>query len=334
MPLPTPNSGESHDDFFERCMSNDVAVDEFPAPPQRAAVCQRQWEGRNKMERTVFEIKRLAVDADTAGPGSFEGYGATWDLDQGGDVILRGAFKDALPDFLARGFVPVSHDWGALPIATVSAAKEDDTGLWFEAEFHSTQAAQDVRTVMAERLARDKFVGLSIGYLLDTDEASQEFTDDGIRKIKRVRDLLEVSIVTLPMNRAAGVAGVKASLGAGSLDEHLQLVAAEAQSVARRAHERLEYRRKEGRVLSAANRGRLSSIRDELRSAAGALDGILADTEPAANAGADEHASKTTVTVTGLHEFRRALRAVDFEARRRARGVDLWLIDTRETHDS
>jgi len=44
--LPTPNMGETHDDFMTRCMSDAVAIKEFPDAAQRNAVCMRQHEGK------------------------------------------------------------------------------------------------------------------------------------------------------------------------------------------------------------------------------------------------------------------------------------------------
>jgi len=44
--LPTPNAGETHDDFMTRCMADPVATSEFPDAAQRTAVCMRQHEGK------------------------------------------------------------------------------------------------------------------------------------------------------------------------------------------------------------------------------------------------------------------------------------------------
>jgi HK97 family phage major capsid protein len=46
MPIPTPNEGESQDDFISRCMGNDTMVDDYPDNDQRAAVCYSQWNER------------------------------------------------------------------------------------------------------------------------------------------------------------------------------------------------------------------------------------------------------------------------------------------------
>ena len=44
--LPTPNVGETHNDFMARCMADPVATSEFPDAAQRNAVCMRQHEGK------------------------------------------------------------------------------------------------------------------------------------------------------------------------------------------------------------------------------------------------------------------------------------------------
>jgi hypothetical protein len=40
--LPTPNLGESENDFIGRCMGSDTMIAEFPDPEQRSAVCYTQ----------------------------------------------------------------------------------------------------------------------------------------------------------------------------------------------------------------------------------------------------------------------------------------------------
>lgn len=234
------------------------------------------------LERKVFAIKDYAFKAEDDGPGTFEGLGAAFhNVDHGGDVILPGAFKDAISEFLYRGFVPVGHDWMALPVGTIEEAKETDDGLYFKALYHTTQAAQDARTVVKERMERGKFVGLSIGFLPDYEEGV-EFRDDGVRVISKVKELAEISIVTVPMNREAGVAAAKAGPGAVPFTDRAAGVLADVQDFAQHAeaHAAMRGEFKEGRVLSAANRTRLSEISSGLTAAAKALDAILTDTDP------------------------------------------------------
>ena len=227
------------------------------------------------LERKVFRIPELKMDT-ADGPGTFEGLGSTFgNVDEGGDVILKGAFADALPAFLERGFVPVSHDWMGLPIATIADVKETDDGLWFSAEFHSTTSAQDARTVMRERMERGKFVGLSIGYLPDYDDGV-EYRDDGVRVLKKIKELAEISFVTVPMNREAGVSAVKGNL---SFADEYDTALAAVDGFVSRARSLADLRVKEGRVLSSANRDRLATIRDAMRDASKSLDTILSETD-------------------------------------------------------
>jgi len=51
MPIPTPNDGESQDDFVSRCMGNDTMVEDYPDQDQRAAVCYSQWSERAAQPR-------------------------------------------------------------------------------------------------------------------------------------------------------------------------------------------------------------------------------------------------------------------------------------------
>ena len=43
MPLPQPTPQETKDEFIQRCMADEKAVEEFPDNSQRFAVCNTQW---------------------------------------------------------------------------------------------------------------------------------------------------------------------------------------------------------------------------------------------------------------------------------------------------
>jgi HK97 family phage prohead protease len=142
--------------------------------------------------------------ADEDGPGGFEGYASTFgNKDRAGEIVVKGAFQKSLDRFKSDGFIAIGHDWGGLPVATVTEAYEDEKGLFIKGEFHSTKEAQDARTVMQERLARGKSVGLSIGY--EVKDAEQ--TAKG-RLLKEI-ELYETSIVTVPCNPEANATEAK-----------------------------------------------------------------------------------------------------------------------------
>lgn len=141
------------------------------------------------------------LDNDLAGYASVK-----HEIDAYGDVILDGAYGN-LDEFVKDGFVAVGHDHVSVPIGYVTSAKEDRKGLFVSMAFHSTVEAQEAKTVVEERLAAGKRVGLSIGYL--PLEWSFE-TRDGrrVRLLKRI-ELKEFSLVSLPAARGAVATLVK-----------------------------------------------------------------------------------------------------------------------------
>jgi hypothetical protein len=69
MPLPTPNKGESKDDFISRCAGNETMNNEFPDQDQKLAVCYSQWRKKESMEKKKEEkivkiTKPLKIEQD------------------------------------------------------------------------------------------------------------------------------------------------------------------------------------------------------------------------------------------------------------------------------
>lgn len=197
-------------------------------------------ERTEQIEETRPEFKCFAVKASDAKleGNYFTGHPAVMgNVDDGGDVIAPGAFERAIKDFLVEGIVPIGHDWQSLPAAIPMVAREDGNLLYAEAEFHTTQAGQDARTVMKERLDRKKSVGLSIGFdiapngqhTFEDGEKMLEFLKDNkhdlklfdvhgiksyngfwpLRLITKIGRLFEFSIVSVPMNRLAVATAAK-----------------------------------------------------------------------------------------------------------------------------
>lgn len=154
------------------------------------------------IERKVVLLKEASVN----GNGRLEGYGAVYgNIDDGGDELAPGSMAPAIPGFMSSGFVSWGHDW-EVPVAYPKAASEDSHGLYLDAQFHSTPAAQEKRTITKERLDAGLTMGLSIGY----GDVKAERTPEK-RLIKSVGRLYEIGLVMVPMNTLAGVAGVKAA---------------------------------------------------------------------------------------------------------------------------
>jgi HK97 family phage prohead protease len=212
--------------------------------------------------------------------GGLSGYASTFaNFDRVNERPVKGAFSGTLARFKQDGFIAVGHDWSSLPVATVTDAYEDEHGLFLEAEFHSTPLAQEARTIAQERIDRGKSVSLSIGY----DVKADEFVEEG-RLLKEV-DLFEVSLVNVPANPLATVTGVKSLLQASMpLDAHSEVAQAAIEGYMKRleAISAKHKDTKEGRVLSGANRTKLTTLHSSLADVMQAIEELLAATEPKA----------------------------------------------------
>lgn len=234
------------------------------------------------LRRPGVELKNLSATAEhkvlalskasVSETGEFSGLGAAFgNVDDGGDIIDKGFFAPVIDEFLAEGFIAWGHDWNN-PVAMPTAAEETDEGLMLSGVFHSHATAQEKRLITAERLAANKTMGLSIGYEVDQSNADDE---TGVRHLVTAKRLFEVSLVMVPMNRLAGVSGVKGSPYAEQAD---QLIT-DVRSLVERSKNLSRMRGKEGRVLSAANRERLESLVESLAAAMSDIRELLASTE-------------------------------------------------------
>lgn len=237
------------------------------------------------LERKTVVLGEAKVAGDASGPGLIEGYASLFNTapDSYGDVIDAGAYKDTLPQFLSDGFVAWSHDWTS-PVATPTAAREDQKGLFLSAEFHTHAAAQEARSITAERLARGKSMGLSIGYEALSWEERQVDTPyrglfgeltDKVRALTKIR-LFEVSLVMVPAQDSARVTNAKSL----SFDDHSEGVRVAVAEWLERSKAGSALRLKVGRAISEARRQRMAGVRDSLAAAIDEIDGLLKETEP------------------------------------------------------
>ncbi len=61
MPLPTPNSDESKNDFVSRCMGTDKMKEEFSDRKQRVAVCYSQFSKSDKLSAALSNLAKAAA---------------------------------------------------------------------------------------------------------------------------------------------------------------------------------------------------------------------------------------------------------------------------------
>jgi HK97 family phage prohead protease len=152
---------------------------------------------------TVTECKQ--EERDGIPVGIIAGYIATWDVDRGDDKFLPGAFKASIGKqvTLGRKNIPLKdfhgRTIGGFPIETI---KEDGIGLFGRGEVNlELEQGRDAFS-LAKQNVYDSF---SIGYL-----AIEVEFEAGIRIIKE-SELLEGSVLDVPMNERALVTEVKAA---------------------------------------------------------------------------------------------------------------------------
>ncbi len=147
--------------------------------------------------------------------GTFEGYGSVFNLkDHGNDIIVPGAFADSIESQKKAGRLPAMlwQHRQQEPIGVYTSMEEDSVGLKVKGQL----ALKTARGAEAYELMKMGAIsGMSIGYRpreADNDKMT------GIRSLKKV-DLVELSLVTFPMNDASRISAVKTIEELDSLSE-------------------------------------------------------------------------------------------------------------------
>lgn len=252
----------------------------------------------------VREYKTLAFKAgntDGLADDQFQGYLSTFNnIDDGCDVIAPGAFVATIPDFLANGVVCWQHDW-MTPIGKWLEAREDSYGLFVKGQISLTTAGRDALILLRDQVIKKMSIGYQVlGYRMLSDEEgilmfgqaaydaalrNLPWYQDGVRLLTAIK-LYEGSPVSVPMNPKAVITGVKDGLLAGlSMGAHYVAVHAAVAEYTARVKALADLRRKEGRMLSAANSDKLRTMRDSLAEHLTMLDDLLTASAPPVDAG-------------------------------------------------
>lgn len=156
----------------------------------------------HKMQRLQLEHKSVEEASGLRlGPGRVvEGYASLFGLsDQGGDIVLKGAYAASLAR-LAREGAKVKMLWQHDPLQPIGIwdeVREDDKGLWVRGRILSDVAQGREAEALLTAGAID---GLSIGY-----RTVKSVKDDRGKRLLAELELWEVSLVTFPMLRQARV---------------------------------------------------------------------------------------------------------------------------------
>ncbi|QDC11595.1 HK97 family phage prohead protease [Oceanicola sp. D3] len=178
-----------------------------------------------------LEHKFCAPEAKLAVDDSFEiaGYASLFGAaDQGGDVVVSGAYGRSLKALAANGQAVKmlwQHD-PCEPIGIWDEVREDRRGLYVKGRLLKDVARAREAAALINAGAID---GLSIGYRTKRAEK-----DTQGRRLLHDLELWEVSLVTFPMLREARLSGAKGDEMTPEADEGWQELA-EALRAARRA---------------------------------------------------------------------------------------------------
>ena len=119
MPIPKPKTGETQDEFIERCMSNETMKEEFPDNDQRLAICFQKWKDKSKKsfsgnaERRYSQDAEMRIKEDEGDGNTLVGYAAVFnkysdDLGWFKEKIQKGAFSKTIVDGDIRALI--NHD--------------------------------------------------------------------------------------------------------------------------------------------------------------------------------------------------------------------------------
>jgi len=208
MPMPKPTSDETFDEFIERFMGDPVMIEDYPDESQRYAVGLSVWDNRNKAKggetMNKREIKSIKFEVKASEEGRIEGYAAFFNnVDSYKDVIMPGAFKKSIENDIDNIKMFFNHDWSSVPIGTINQLKEDEKGLYFEAQLNNTALAVDVK----EGIKTGAVNKMSIGFITEKSE-NGEIEGKTVRKLKEIK-LFEISPVNFPANEKADITGYK-----------------------------------------------------------------------------------------------------------------------------
>lgn len=188
--------------------TDDSYIIEFAKKPDSEETVD-EMASKEEAEKESLEIKSSIKayhdDEEDKDYGTFEGYGSVFgNKDLGNDVIERGAFLKSLKRRKPQNVKLLYQHKSDMPIGVFDEIKEDEHGLVVKGRLAlKTQAGAEAY----ELLKMGALDGLSIGFRVNPKEVS--YDKRGNRRIIKEVDLMEVSLVTFPMNPQATVRSVK-----------------------------------------------------------------------------------------------------------------------------
>ena len=233
--MPTPQTGETRDEFIERCIP--IVIDDGTAEDgeQAVAVCHSMWNERDKAGGRTMEMERKTFSAKVIGSDEKTGivdtiFAVFGNIDQGDDVIHPGAFTKTFAERGRDVLVLDSHNTNSIkdslgkPLSFKEIGRDElPSGLLREHPDVTGGAFSSVQFNMKTDEGRGAFHRLdagdiskwSFGYeALDFDfskmgKDGEEITVRNLRTIK----LFEISPCLFAMNEATTTTATKGANG-------------------------------------------------------------------------------------------------------------------------
>lgn len=145
------------------------------------------------------------ADIKTEQEGIFSGYASTFgNVDNGNDIVAKGAFTKSLAERPANKIKLLSQHKTDEPIGVFTEVFEDSKGLFVKGQLAlGTQKGRETYELMK----MGAIDGMSIGFRANPEK--QTYNESKRTRTLNEVQLLEISLVTFPMNERATVQSIK-----------------------------------------------------------------------------------------------------------------------------
>ena len=199
----------AYEEAISKGYGSEEEEDKYHKKPKKKpmkSVCVCQDDGVCQCDT---EIKKLTFHSEVKAngeKGTFTGYGSIFgNEDQGSDIMQKGAFTKSLEQRPARKVKLLYQHKTDEPIGVFEDMYEDEKGLFVKGKLAmGTQKGREAY----ELLKMGALDGMSIGFRADPEKQGYNESKRGTRTLKEV-DLMEISLVTFPMNESALIETVK-----------------------------------------------------------------------------------------------------------------------------
>jgi HK97 family phage prohead protease len=200
----------AYEEAISKGYGSEEEEDKYHKKPKKKkpmkSVCVCQDDGVCQCDT---EIKKLTFHSEVKASGEkgiFTGYGSIFgNEDQGSDIMQKGAFTKSLENRPAGKVKLLYQHKTDEPIGIFEDMYEDSKGLFVKGKLAmGTQKGREAY----ELLKMGALDGMSIGFRADPEKQGYNESKRGTRTLKEV-DLMEISLVTFPMNESALIETVK-----------------------------------------------------------------------------------------------------------------------------